>query len=47
MKKLKLKHVPTAMTGMLIRKPVADVFETFINPEITTLFWFTKGRSRP
>lgn len=31
---------------MLIRKPVADVFEAFINPEITTKFWFTKSSGR-
>ncbi len=28
-------------TAMLIRRPVGDVFEAFINPEITTKFWFT------
>lgn len=28
---------------MLIRKPVADVFDAFVNPEITTRFWFTKS----
>jgi uncharacterized protein YndB with AHSA1/START domain len=33
-------------TGMLIRKPVADVFEAFVNPEITTKFWFTKSSGR-
>jgi len=31
---------------MLIRKPVADVFEAFINPDITTQFWFTKSSGR-
>jgi len=31
---------------MLIRKPVAEVFETFINPAITTKFWFTKSSGR-
>jgi len=31
---------------MLIRKPVADVFEAFVNPEITTKFWFTKSSGR-
>jgi len=31
---------------MLIRKPVAEVFEAFINPEITTKFWFTKSSGR-
>lgn len=28
---------------MLIRKPVAEVFEPFVNPDITKQFWFTKG----
>lgn len=28
---------------MLIRKPIEDVFEAFIDPEITTKFWFTKS----
>ena len=46
MDNLQLKQVPIAKTGMLIRKPVADVFEAFINPDITTKFWFTKGSSR-
>ncbi len=31
---------------MLIRKPVEDVFEAFINPEVTTHFWFTKSTGR-
>lgn len=31
---------------MLIRKPVAEVFEAFINPDITTKFWFTKSNGR-
>lgn len=28
---------------MLIRKPVAEAFEAFVNPELTTKFWFTKS----
>ncbi|CAM3638945.1 SRPBCC family protein [Elizabethkingia occulta] len=35
-----------AKAEMLIRKPVADVYEAFINPEITTKFWFTKSSGR-
>lgn len=31
---------------MLIRKPVSDVFEAFVNPQITTRFWFTKSSGR-
>ena len=41
-----LKRAPVARTGMLIRKPVAEVFEAFINPDITTKFWFTKSSGR-
>jgi uncharacterized protein YndB with AHSA1/START domain len=41
-----LKHIPVSKTGMLIRKPAADVFEAFVNPEITTQFWFTHSSGR-
>ena len=37
------KQEPTMKTGMLIRRPAAEVFEAFVNPEITTKFWFTKS----
>lgn len=30
-------------TQMRIRKPVAQVFNAFIDPDITRNFWFTKG----
>jgi uncharacterized protein YndB with AHSA1/START domain len=43
---LQLTQVPIAKTGMLIRKPVADVFEAFIDPDVTTKFWFTKSTGR-
>jgi len=46
MKNLQLSKVPMAKTGMLIRKPVADVFEAFVNADITTKFWFTKSSGR-
>jgi len=46
MTKLQLTEVPTAKSEMLIRKPVAEVFEAFVNPEITTRFWFTKSTGR-
>ena len=35
-----------AKAEMLIRRPVAEVFEAFVNPEITTKFWFTKSSGR-
>lgn len=31
---------------MLIRKPIQEVFKAFINPEITTNFWFTKSTGK-
>jgi uncharacterized protein YndB with AHSA1/START domain len=37
---------PIANAATLIRKPVAEVFEAFVNPDITTKFWFTKGSDR-
>jgi len=46
MNNLQLTEVPVVKTGMLIRKPVADVFEAFVNPDVTTQFWFTKGSGR-
>jgi len=30
-------------TQMLIRKPVEQIFQAFIDPTITTNFWFTKS----
>ena len=46
MNNLQLNQVPITNTGMLIRKPVAKVFEAFVNPDITTNFWFTKSSGR-
>lgn len=43
---MKIQHVPIAETGMLIRKPVSEVFEAFVNPDITSQFWFSKGSGR-
>src|SRR5215216_4755932 len=43
---LQLTQAPVAETAMLIRRPVAEVFESFIDPAITSKFWFTKGSGR-
>lgn len=32
---------PVAEAGMLIRRPVAEVFDAFVNPGTITRFWFT------
>jgi len=37
---------PIVEAQMLIRKPVDEVFQAFINPQITTKFWFTKSSGR-
>lgn len=34
---------PMATAVMLIRRPAAEVFEAFVDPAITTKFWFTRA----
>ncbi len=46
MDSLQLSQTPISKTGMLIRRPAAEVFEAFVNPEVTTQFWFTKSSGR-
>lgn len=46
MDNLQLTQVPVVKTGMLIRKPAAEVFEAIVNPDIITKFWFTKSSGR-
>ena len=41
-----LQNAPIVKAQMLIRKPVAEVFEAFVDPAITTKFWFTKSSGR-
>jgi uncharacterized protein YndB with AHSA1/START domain len=33
-------------TQMLIRKPARNVFEAFVNPALTTKFWFTRSTGK-
>jgi uncharacterized protein YndB with AHSA1/START domain len=37
---------PVVKAEMLIRKPAADVFNAFVDPVITTKFWFTKSSGK-
>lgn len=37
---------PIGKAELLIRKPASEVFEAFVNPAITTTFWFSKGSGR-
>ena len=40
---LALTLTPATKVGMLIRRPPADVFQAFVDPAITTRFWFTRS----
>lgn len=41
-----LQNPPKSQTQMLIRRPAAEVFEAFIDPALTTRFWFTNSSGR-
>ncbi|EID73865.1 SRPBCC family protein [Imtechella halotolerans] len=34
---------PIVECQMMIRKPISEVFQAFVDPTITTKFWFTKS----
>lgn len=40
------QKTPAAKAAMLIRKPVQEVFEAMVNPDITSQFWYSKGTGR-
>ena len=44
--RMELQSEPVARTQMLIRRPVALVFEAFVDPAITSRFWFSRGSAR-
>jgi uncharacterized protein YndB with AHSA1/START domain len=46
MAELKLSTAPVAKAEMLIRRPVAEVFEAFVDPAVTGKFWFSRGSAR-
>jgi uncharacterized protein YndB with AHSA1/START domain len=37
------KNTPAVECQMLIRRPASQVFQAFLDPNITTNFWFTKS----
>ena len=37
---------PRAQASMLIRRPVDEVYNAFIDPDVTTKIWFTKSTGR-
>lgn len=40
---MEFKNPPVAKAEMQIRRPVREVFEAFVDPAITSRFWFTRG----
>ena len=43
---MELCDTPISKAQMLVRRPVADVFEAFIDPAVTTRFWFSRSSGR-
>lgn len=41
-----MNTTPTVECQMMIRKPVATVFGAFIDPAVTTKFWFTESTGK-
>lgn len=41
-----LNPIPEVRTEMLIRRPVREVYEAFVDPSVTTKFWFTRSSGR-
>ena len=37
---------PTVQAQMLVRRPLDEVFNAFVDPTITTRFWFTKSSGK-
>ncbi len=43
---MEIQKAPVAFAAMLVRRPVAEVFGAFVDPSVTSNFWFTKGSGR-
>ena len=43
---MKPPNIPKVETQMLVRKPINEVFQAFIDPSTTTHFWFTKSSGK-
>lgn len=37
---------PTVQTQMLVRRPIEEVFNAFVDPAVTTRFWFTSSSGK-
>lgn len=40
---MSLKTQPIARATMLIRRPIEEVFNSFVDPSVTTKFWFSRS----
>ena len=40
------RHLTIATAQMLIRRPISVVFDAFVDPAITSRFWFSRGGGR-
>lgn len=43
---MNIQNAPVVKAEMLIRRPVSQVFEAFVDPAVTSRFWFSKGSGR-
>ena len=43
---MEIQNKPIVKAQLLIRRPVSEVFEAFVDPAITTKFWFTKSSGK-
>jgi len=43
---MEIRETPISKAQMLVRRPVADVFGAFIDPAVTTRFWFSKSSGK-
>jgi len=43
---MELQNSPVVTAQMLIRKPVSEVFTAFVDPAVTTRFWFTRSSGK-
>jgi uncharacterized protein YndB with AHSA1/START domain len=43
---LQLTQIPRVKVGMRIRRPPREVFRAFVDPAVTTRFWFTKSSGK-
>ena len=39
-------QAPVAKAQMVIRRPIAEVFEAFVDPAVTTRFWFSRSSGK-